>query len=80
MCLLRKKFKVLVAILLFIILGFGLYTVDMFSFNVQTFQENSAISARVDGTPTKSGTRQNIVLENVIINGEKIKEKILLYK
>lgn len=78
LCLLRKKFKVLIAILIFIVLGFGLYTVDMFSFNVQTFQENSAIAARVDGTPTRSGAKQTAILENVSVNGEKLNEKIYL--
>ena len=75
-CFLRKKLKILIAILLTIILGFGLYTIEMFSFNVKTFHENSTIVARVDGTPSTSGTRQYVVLENVSVNGEELSEKI----
>ena len=75
-CLLRKKFKILIAILLFIVLGFGLYTVEMFSFNVEPFHENSTIVARVDGEPTTNKTTQQVVLENVSIDGKEISEKI----
>lgn len=79
-CILRKKPKILISILLFICLGFGLYTLEMSAFNPPNLPQNATVVARVDGTPSTYGTRQYVVLTDVSVNGEKISQNVYLYQ
>lgn len=76
-CTLRKKFKILVAILCFIFLGFGLYAVEMSYFGKTKIENDSYLSGTVENISTYDKLNY-VVLSNIKISNESIPTNVRL--
>ncbi len=78
-CILQNKIKTFLIIFFFIVLGIGLYTLEMSAFtNTQNVQYDSFVSGRVSENSSRYGTRQYIILENVKINNKSLPYNVYL--
>lgn len=76
-CTLRKKFKILVAILAFIFLGFGLYAFEMSYFGQDKIENGSILSGTVENVTTYDEL-QYVILSNVKVKDEKLSTNVRL--
>lgn len=76
-CFLRKKLKILVAILAFIFLGLGLYGLEMSFFSQPKIPNDSMLYGRVENVSTYD-EMQYIILTDVKINNEPLSKNVRL--
>lgn len=76
-CFLRKKFKILIAILCFIFLGLGLYAVEMNYFGKTKLENGSYLSGRVESVSTYDKLNY-VVLTDVKVNSKSIPTNVRL--
>lgn len=76
-CFLRKKLKILVAILAFIFLGLGLYGLEMSFFSQPKIPNGSTLYGRVENVSTYD-EMQYIILKDVKVNNKPLSKNVRL--
>jgi competence protein ComEC len=76
---LKNKIKTFICILIFFSAGLFGYAIEMKTYDVKSFPSDVVITGRVCGESIQNGSLQKIILNQVSVQDESIKENVLLY-